>query len=167
MSRGAKHDRSIISVACFSVAVISCFGGAPDQGGQQTPSKTEAPGTTDAEGRGKRIGDPCVATDGWVGESGTCRPDEPAENCKPGSGLAPKGAAYCLTSFRFPNGYFTMNCETDADCSPGAWCRGEYCAVSCADSTECLSPSTCEESTPTDARRLCSCFSCRYPMQWE
>ena len=162
MLKNDKRRRSSGWVFSVAIGLWSCSSGTGAE-----VSKTGAQSAVDGGVQREHVGEACVASDGWVGESGTCRPDEPPESCKPGGGVAPIGVGYCLSSILFPNGYFTMNCETDANCSAGEYCWDDICVRECGDSTECLQLSTCGQPDTTDTRKFCGCFACRYPGQWE
>jgi hypothetical protein len=140
-------------------------GGAGGTGGSSGSNQFDAAVQKDG-GTSKTIGDTCVTEDGWVATNPpTCgiRVGDPPQSCDGGGNAAPKGVGFCLYGLYYPNGYFTANCDTDADCSAGTWCSGGLCWKSCTDSSECAMPSTCDQISPVgsrDIRRLCRCVSC-------
>jgi hypothetical protein len=114
------------------------------------------------------IGAACKAEDGYVpgdrcGDAGASA--SAPTNCAPG-GAAPGGqftdlpphVGYCLRAQEFPDGYFTMNCATDADCPGGSRCGSKLCWAPCSSDGDCRAPSTC----PADGSslRICRCTTC-------
>ena len=120
----------------------------------------------------KPIGSSCLPSDGYV-------PDH-TRDCTQGPGvdggcstdatptvetwhLSP-GVGYCLLSFAFPNGYFTMNCPAgDGDCPGGSTCLPDhsYCVAPCQSDNECVAPSTCAGFAPAS----CICVNCPDPSE--
>jgi hypothetical protein len=101
----------------------------------------------------KNIGDPCVASDGW-----SFKPPMPPSAKIDGSGpptayAIPPGlvdrhqlgpaTGYCLTGGLYPQGYYTMNCQADAQC-PNGYCDGELCRRGCTADSECATGTSCK-----------------------
>jgi len=120
---------------------------APDVGASCTPDDDSAPSGRSADG-----GSAPHSTD----------PSATADATK----LAP-GVGFCLHgSQAYPNGYFTSNCASDADCPKGAKCDdGGLCRATCSGDSACKAPMTCRPhgSPPlhsASARRALSVAVC-------
>lgn len=147
-------------------------------------SAMDASGSSDGPHGGKPIGAPCALQNGYIAQDGSV-PREPVcgqqrplprdaaadsgngkieTNCRPPDQLIPPvGVGYCLhiSSNIFPDGYFTMNCITDADCPNGSVCNdvSQYCLMPCQSDDQCSAPSKCEN--PGFKVAVCLCLACQ------
>jgi hypothetical protein len=101
----------------------------------------------------KSIGDSCSRQDGW--QPMAFRGPQPNEDHDKPYGVKPQanyvdyhdlpnGIAYCLApGGQYPDGYFTANCGSDADCPLPGVCLEGLCVASCSTDADCRAPSTC------------------------
>jgi hypothetical protein len=99
-------------------------------------------------GPGLPIGAPCARADGYQQAEPLIPPDASAPWGSAPTGIAenqlPPGVRYCIVTDAFPNGYYTSNCKTDADCPTGARCFGEFqCEAPCQSDNDCKAPTVC------------------------
>lgn len=150
----------------FLLLVCGC--GAKTEAIQAPAVHEDAGGSGGPIYDGRPVGAPCAENDGYVPRS-DCPPPTDAGtpvNCiVPGDPPVlerhqlPSGIGYCLTSGTFPHGYFTMNCNSDADCPGGSRCDGSMCWRPCSSDGECQSPTRCLGGTVT----FCGCPECDPP----
>jgi hypothetical protein len=170
--RWIAHILAIISIA--SPGALGCSN-RPSEKDLELSSRSKAvplesasldalgPNTTTSA---KHVGDPCVVTDGWY-------PPQYGAPVTPGSPPSvtsmhgvdvvrrdqlPPRVGFCLEArTAYPTGYFTMNCEVDADCPDGAQCDNvNLCRKACSADTECRSPTTCAFAPgPQQTLRYC------------
>jgi hypothetical protein len=160
-----------------ALALTGCVSRPPEP----EPLTRQSSGTAAAEGAGltpaagsptarKRIGDPCVSSDGWV-EQGAAAVEttDAVPALEPSNGTpdrASTGTGYCLSPGPgYPYGYFTANCDADADCPTESFCEGAnpscpkgsdcrgQCRRPCTSDSECAAPMTC--SVGTAPRKFC------------
>jgi hypothetical protein len=160
----------MVAVAALASA---CTIGCKEDGRNAEPASSAASsvdppprqGLSSAAGTSrKRIGDPCANGDGWQEpEYGSLVPagGPPVVTSMHGMSVTrrdqlPPGTGFCLSGGEvYPNGYFTMNCQRDADCPGGAQCDGvNLCRKPCTSDAECQSPSACK-SAPDQSVRYC------------
>lgn len=97
-------------------------------------SKTRA---MSAEPSGLKIGDHCVAEDGWPSKSSSVAAVDEVR--------LPPGVPYCVTRLPYrPHGFFTSNCMHDSDCPGYSRCDGQtWCNVPCSKDSDCESGLFC------------------------
>lgn len=115
----------------------------------------QPPGSANA----KKIGDPCVPSDGWQPEPAVPQVASSATSTAPEtpSGFSiptftaptpgttvdslPPGVGYCAQGPMFPNGSWTMTCRTNTDCSAGSVCiNATACTKICKLDSDCKAP---------------------------
>jgi hypothetical protein len=160
-----NHFRFAIGLAGSCLA-FACIG--PEEG--QPPAATDAVSVMTAAARKKQVNDSCdPATEGWQPEAVPVS-SEMKEKIKNGDPVAipipsgyqefpPPGTPYCE---KRPKGhYWSVRCDTDADCPSGSLCPVDHanmkCAMMCAEDEDCAASTVCRAGDDTKKARLCVC----------
>jgi hypothetical protein len=146
--------QSLIGAA---VLTVGCAG--YDNSGEAALHATSL--ATETDGSEKKVGEPCSYEDGWVPkETVTATALAPAQPSQLDFPSLPTSIPYCQIGVAYPAGYFTMNCQADADCPSEARCDdGGKCRMPCTEDAECTAPMRCRPHGKPELR-FCECASC-------
>jgi len=142
------------------IAVTGCAPEPPER--RQSSQNAQIAKSGDGAVRSsKKIGDPCVPSDGWQLDPGLVASSTPLQaiqdgappgfgsivpfhNVPPGAILlptqTPAGTALCDTDPIYPDGYWTVHCLSQTDCPPLSGCGGSFCRKVCVSVAECANP---------------------------
>lgn len=153
--------RHIAAVAALGV-LIACSRRRAEETSDRAP---QVSATRPAVVSAKKIGDGCEESDGWTRAQIPVHAD--LANGAPVADPVPEGyvdypqlrpgVGYCLVkSLGYPNGYYTMNCASDADCPSPSRCDDKRCRAPCTQDTDCAAPMTC--LLASDPKRVSYCI---------
>ena len=149
------------TTAAFVVMLFSLLGpgcnvaGEPGRPEKRVRDRERKEGAIQAA-RTPAVGDPCTSSDGWQRPNMAAGPStftQPTVVPVPAGTIdvhqLPAGVGYCLRPGGiYPNGYFTMSCDSDRDCPSRSRCDERQCRRECSSDVECAAPSRCRGNAP-------------------